>query len=60
LEKTAFFHEISQAYALKENWEKVNVGIIFDAVLAKFLAYPNLTKNCWTQWKEKRIPMKTR
>lgn len=31
-------------YAIKENWEEIKIDIMFDAVLAKFMAHPNLAK----------------
>ena len=33
-----------RSYPIKENWEEIKVGIMFDAVFAKFMAHPDLAK----------------
>lgn len=33
-----------RSYSIKEDWEEIKVDIMYDAVLAKFMAHPDLAK----------------
>lgn len=44
-----------RSYSIKANWEEIKVDIMFDAVLAKFVAHPDLAKKLMETGEEEII-----